>query len=115
MSYIEHGPRIFCTGRPSNALPLNYGDYVLPRKRSEGRLKMYDSCSDIRAWSPNPMENSRYIRELAERAPRVRSKSKKLFFSLDLVRISLELSTNYIDYLIIIIYSDHFQLETYKS
>ncbi|XP_033209680.1 GRIP and coiled-coil domain-containing protein 2-like isoform X2 [Belonocnema kinseyi] len=70
MSYIEHGPRIFCTGRPSNALPLYYGDYVLPRKRSEGRLKMYDSCSDIRAWSPNPMENSRYFRELAEHAPK---------------------------------------------
>ena len=76
MSYIEHGPRIFYAGTPNNALPLNYGDYVLPRKRSEGRLKMYDSCSDIRAWSPNPMENSRYFRELAEHAPRVCFESK---------------------------------------
>ncbi|XP_043583363.1 uveal autoantigen with coiled-coil domains and ankyrin repeats protein-like isoform X2 [Bombus pyrosoma] len=43
-----------------------YGDYVLPKKRLEGRLKLYDSCSDIRAWSPNSLENSRYFRELNE-------------------------------------------------
>ncbi|XP_048262752.1 uncharacterized protein LOC100643868 isoform X2 [Bombus terrestris] len=43
-----------------------YGDYVLPKKRLEGRLKLHDSCSDIRAWSPNSLENSRYFRELNE-------------------------------------------------
>ncbi|KAK2586976.1 hypothetical protein KPH14_010950 [Odynerus spinipes] len=69
MSYIEHGPRIFLAGRPNNNnVPLTYGDYVLPKKRLEGRLKVYDSCSDIRAWSPNPLESSQYFRELAEHA-----------------------------------------------
>ncbi|XP_023288348.1 WEB family protein At4g27595, chloroplastic isoform X2 [Orussus abietinus] len=68
MSYAEHGPRIFLAGRPNNGTPLLYGDYVLPRKRSEGRLKIYESCSDIRAWSQNPLENCRYFRELAEHA-----------------------------------------------
>ncbi|XP_076376990.1 uncharacterized protein LOC143259320 [Megalopta genalis] len=66
MSYVEHGPRIFLTGRPNTRIPLTYGDYVLPRKRLEGRLKLHDSCSDIRAWSPNSLENSRYFRELNE-------------------------------------------------
>ncbi|XP_078052120.1 uncharacterized protein LOC144478242 [Augochlora pura] len=66
MSYVEHGPRIFLTGRPNSRIPLTYGDYVLPRKRLEGRLKLHDSCSDIRAWSPNSLENSRYFRELNE-------------------------------------------------
>ncbi|XP_015438153.1 PREDICTED: uncharacterized protein LOC107193234 [Dufourea novaeangliae] len=66
MSYAEHGPRIFLAGRPNTGMPLTYGDYVLPRKRLEGRLKLHDSCSDIRAWSPNSLENSRYIRELSE-------------------------------------------------
>lgn len=66
MSYAEHGPRIFLTGRPSSGVPLTYGDYVLPRKRSEGRLKLYNSCTDIRAWSPNVLESTRYFRELNE-------------------------------------------------
>ncbi|XP_070522437.1 LOW QUALITY PROTEIN: uncharacterized protein [Cardiocondyla obscurior] len=66
MSYAEHGPRIFLTGGPSSDVPLTYGDYVLPKKRSEGRLKLYDSCTDIRAWSPNVLENTRYFRELNE-------------------------------------------------
>ncbi|XP_031838726.2 uncharacterized protein LOC116429672 isoform X1 [Nomia melanderi] len=66
MSYVEHGPRIFLAGRPNSGIPLTYGDYVLPRKRLEGRLKLYDSCSDIRAWSSNSLENSRYFRELNE-------------------------------------------------
>ncbi|XP_076627576.1 uncharacterized protein LOC143344888 [Colletes latitarsis] len=66
MSYAEHGPRIFLAGRPNTGTPLIYGDYVLPRKRLEGRLKLHDSCSDIRAWSPNSSENSRYFRELSE-------------------------------------------------
>lgn len=66
MSYAEHGPRIFLAGRPNTGIPLIYGDYVLPRKRLEGRLKLHDSCSDIRAWSPNSLENSRYFRELSE-------------------------------------------------
>ncbi|XP_043256117.1 uncharacterized protein PFB0765w-like [Colletes gigas] len=66
MSYAEHGPRIFLAGRPNTGTPLIYGDYVLPRKRLEGRLKLHDSCSDIRAWSPNSLENSRYFRELSE-------------------------------------------------
>ncbi|XP_051173432.1 girdin-like isoform X2 [Leptopilina boulardi] len=66
MSYIDHGSRIFSG---ANGLSMSYGDYVLPRKRSEGRLKTHDSCSDIRAWSLNPTENSRYFRELAEDIP----------------------------------------------
>ncbi|KYN02680.1 hypothetical protein ALC62_06480 [Cyphomyrmex costatus] len=66
MSYAEHGPRIFLTGRPSSGVPLTYGDYVLPQKRSEGRLKLYNSCTDIRAWSPNVSESTRYFRELNE-------------------------------------------------
>ncbi|XP_018304974.1 paramyosin-like isoform X2 [Mycetomoellerius zeteki] len=66
MSYAEHGPRIFLTGRPSSGVPLTYGDYVLPQKRSEGRLKLYNSCTDIRAWSPNVLESTRYFRELNE-------------------------------------------------
>ncbi|XP_076231334.1 uncharacterized protein LOC143177344 [Calliopsis andreniformis] len=69
MSYVEHGPRIFLAGRPNTGIPLTYGDYVLPRKRLEGRLKLHDSCSDIRAWSPNSLENSRYFRELSEHDP----------------------------------------------
>ncbi|XP_011883541.1 PREDICTED: sporulation-specific protein 15-like [Vollenhovia emeryi] len=68
MSYAEHGPRIFLTGRPGNGVPLSYGDYVLPRRRSEGRLKLYNSCTDTRAWSPNVLENARYFRELNEHA-----------------------------------------------
>ncbi|CAK9825333.1 hypothetical protein ANTRET_LOCUS3368 [Anthophora retusa] len=66
MSYVEHGPRIFLASRPNSTTPLIYGDYVLPKKRLEGRLKLHDSCSDIRAWSPNTLENSRYFRELSE-------------------------------------------------
>ncbi|XP_071644474.1 uncharacterized protein [Temnothorax longispinosus] len=66
MSYAEHGPRIFLTGRPSSGVPLTYGDYILPQKRSEGRLKLYNSCTDIRAWSPNVLESTRYFRELNE-------------------------------------------------
>ncbi|XP_076296844.1 uncharacterized protein LOC143217030 isoform X2 [Lasioglossum baleicum] len=66
MSYAEHGPRIFLAGKPNTGIPLTYGDYVLPRKRLEGRLKLHDSCSDIRAWSPNSLETSRYFRELNE-------------------------------------------------
>ncbi|XP_014601989.1 PREDICTED: putative leucine-rich repeat-containing protein DDB_G0290503 [Polistes canadensis] len=66
MSYVEHGPRVFLIGRHNNNMPLAYGDYIVPKKRLEGRLKMYESCSDIRAWSSNPLETSRYFRELAE-------------------------------------------------
>ncbi|XP_068984164.1 putative leucine-rich repeat-containing protein DDB_G0290503 isoform X3 [Bombus flavifrons] len=66
MSYVEHGPRIFLASRHNSGTPLMYGDYVLPKKRLEGRLKLHDSCSDIRAWSPNSLENSRYFRELNE-------------------------------------------------
>ncbi|XP_050451738.1 myosin-11-like [Cataglyphis hispanica] len=69
MSYAEHGPRIFLAGRPSSGAPLTYGDYVLPKKRSEGRLKQYNSCRDIRAWSPNILESTRYFRELNEHDP----------------------------------------------
>lgn len=68
MSYIDHGSRIFNIG---NGLSMSYGDYVLVNKRSEGRLKTHDSCSDIRAWSLNPTENSRYLREVAEDVPNV--------------------------------------------
>ncbi|XP_025156459.1 myosin-14-like [Harpegnathos saltator] len=68
MSYAEHGPRIFLAGRPDNDAHSIYGDYVAPQKRSEGRLKMYESCRDIRAWSPNVLENTRYFRELSEHA-----------------------------------------------
>lgn len=71
MSYAEHGPRIFLAGRPSSGVPLTYGDYVLPKKRSEGRLKQYNSCTDIRAWSPNILESTRYFRELNEHDPAV--------------------------------------------
>lgn len=71
MSYAEHGPRIFLVGRPSCGAPLTYGDYVLPKKRLEGRLKLYNSCTDIRAWSPNISESSRYFRELNEHDPAV--------------------------------------------
>lgn len=75
MSYAEHGPRIFLAGsnkrNSSKGKSLVYGDYVLPRKRSEGRLKAYESCTDIRAWSQNSLDNSRYIRELAEHAKTV--------------------------------------------
>lgn len=71
MSYAEHGPRIFLAGRPSSGVPLTYGDYVLPKKRSEGRLKLYNSCTDIRAWSPNILESTRYFRELNEHDPAV--------------------------------------------
>ncbi|XP_071861434.1 uncharacterized protein isoform X2 [Bombus fervidus] len=66
MSYVEHGPRIFLASKHNSGSPLMYGDYVLPKKRLEGRLKLHDSCSDIRAWSPNSLENSRYFRELNE-------------------------------------------------
>ncbi|KAL2723992.1 spindle pole body component 110-like [Vespula squamosa] len=66
MSYVEHGPRVFFTGRQNNSIPLAYGDYIVPKKRLEGRLKVYESCSDIRAWSSNPLETSQYFRELAE-------------------------------------------------
>lgn len=66
MSYVEHGPRIFLANKHNSGMPLMYGDYVLPKKRLEGRLKLHDSCSDIRAWSPNSLENSRYFRELGE-------------------------------------------------
>ncbi|XP_033364256.1 spindle pole body component 110-like [Bombus vosnesenskii] len=66
MSYVEHGPRIFLASKHNSGTPLMYGDYVLPKKRLEGRLKLHDSCSDIRAWSPNSLENSRYFRELNE-------------------------------------------------
>ena len=66
MSYVEHGPRIFLANKRNSGTPLIYGDYVLPKKRLEGRLKLHDSCSDIRAWSPNSLENSRYFRELNE-------------------------------------------------
>lgn len=66
MSYAEHGPRIFLAGRPGNGVHSTYGDYVAPQKRSEGRLKMYESCTDIRAWSPNMLESMRYFRELNE-------------------------------------------------
>ncbi|XP_011695060.1 PREDICTED: early endosome antigen 1-like [Wasmannia auropunctata] len=68
MSYAEHGPRIFLTGKPDGGVPLTYGDYILPQKRSEGRLKLYNSCTDIRAWSPNVLEGTRYFRELSEHA-----------------------------------------------
>ncbi|KAG7203404.1 hypothetical protein KM043_013472 [Ampulex compressa] len=68
MSYVEHGPRIFLAAKANSGMSLTYGDYVMPRKRSEGRLKVYDSCSDIRAWSLNPLENSQYFRELTEHA-----------------------------------------------
>ncbi|XP_015177900.1 PREDICTED: putative leucine-rich repeat-containing protein DDB_G0290503 [Polistes dominula] len=66
MSYVEHGPRVFLIGRHNSNMPLAYGDYIVPQKRLEGRLKMYESCSDIRAWSSNPLETSQYFRELAE-------------------------------------------------
>jgi len=72
MSYAEHGSRIFLVGKSSCGAPLTYGDYVLPRKRLEGRLKLYNSCTDIRAWSPNITESSRYFRELNEHDPAVR-------------------------------------------
>ncbi|XP_046424732.1 myosin-11-like [Neodiprion fabricii] len=76
MSYAEHGPRIFLAGSGKRKnfrgdQTLTYGDYVLPRKRSEGRLKAYESCTDIRAWSQNSLDNTRYIRELAEHAKTV--------------------------------------------
>ncbi|KAI4501399.1 hypothetical protein M0802_003276 [Mischocyttarus mexicanus] len=66
MSYVEHGPRVFSIGRHNSNMPLAYGDYIVPKKRLEGRLKIYESCSDIRAWSSNPLETSQYFRELAE-------------------------------------------------
>lgn len=66
MSYVEHGPRVFFAGRQNNNMPLAYGDYIVPKRRLEGRLKVYESCSDIRAWSSNPLETSQYFRELAE-------------------------------------------------
>jgi len=66
MSYAEHGPRIFLSGKLNNDISLIYEDYVLPRIRSEGRLKLHHSCTDIRAWSPNALESSRYLRELNE-------------------------------------------------
>ncbi|XP_017877621.2 spindle pole body component 110-like, partial [Ceratina calcarata] len=66
MSYVEHGPRIFLATKHNSGTPLMYGDYVLPKKRLEGRLKLHDSCQDIRAWSPNSLEKSRYFRELSE-------------------------------------------------
>ncbi|GAB1868605.1 hypothetical protein CAJAP_09684 [Camponotus japonicus] len=69
MSYAEHGPRIFLAGRPSSGVPMTYGDYVFPKKRSEGRLKLYNSCTDIRAWSSNILESTRYFRELNEHDP----------------------------------------------
>ncbi|XP_048508568.1 CAP-Gly domain-containing linker protein 1-like [Athalia rosae] len=81
MSYAEYGPRVFFIGGFSNRNKkdencgeseernkLLYGDYVLPRKRSEGRLKAFESCTDIRAWSKNTLDNSNYIRELSEHA-----------------------------------------------
>ncbi|XP_034192340.2 uncharacterized protein LOC117609763 isoform X4 [Osmia lignaria lignaria] len=45
MSYAEHGPRIFLANKYNAGTPLIY---------------------DIRAWSPNYLENSRYFRELNE-------------------------------------------------
>lgn len=69
MSYAEHGPRIFLMGGSDSGASMIYGDYVLPKQRLEGRLKLYDSCTDIRAWSPNFLESSRYFRELSEHAP----------------------------------------------
>lgn len=81
MSYVEHGPRIFLASRHNSGTPLMYGDYVLPKKRLEGRLKLHDSCSDIRAWSPNSLENSRYFRELNEHDSSVRIQLNKIFIS----------------------------------
>lgn len=43
---------------------INYpNDYYL-KPRSEGRLKSYDSCTDIRAWSLHEDERSDYLFDL---------------------------------------------------
>ncbi|XP_043277738.1 myosin-7-like [Venturia canescens] len=66
MSYAEHGSRIFLTGQFNPNPLLRYGEYVT-RKRSEGRLKLFDSCSDLRAWSPHAIDNCRHFREIIEK------------------------------------------------
>ncbi|XP_066590173.1 putative leucine-rich repeat-containing protein DDB_G0290503 [Prorops nasuta] len=68
MSYAEHGPRIFLAGNTSNGSSSPYGDHSLINSRLDGRLKTDESCSDIRAWSSDPFELSRYFRELTEYA-----------------------------------------------
>ena len=66
MSFAEHGPRIFLAGKFNSDLITKYGEYVLPREKFEGRLKRFDSCLDLRAWSLNALENCRYFRDVVE-------------------------------------------------
>lgn len=61
MSYAEYGTRIFLT-------EINKHDQ-LATTHSGCRLKMQDSSTDLRAWSPNQWDYFRYFRELTENVP----------------------------------------------
>lgn len=70
MSFAEYGSRIFFPQANDTKFPVEIGD-EFPENYPGFRLKPQDSCSDIRAWSLNQLDFSRYFRELTENEPMV--------------------------------------------
>ncbi|KAK0181335.1 hypothetical protein PV327_003627 [Microctonus hyperodae] len=76
MSYAEYGPRIFFSQANDAKLPVEIGD-EFHESYSGCRLKLQDSYSDIRAWSLNQSDFSRYFRELTENEPMLDKNASK--------------------------------------
>ncbi|CAD6225270.1 GSCOCG00005595001-RA-CDS [Cotesia congregata] len=72
MSFAEYGSSIFFMGKK----PLDQGDGLANNndKYFGCRLKMMDSCNDLRAWSSDPFENFRYFREITENGDQVKTR-----------------------------------------
>lgn len=66
MSYAYNKDRIF------RAKPSGDEKAEVTRKRSEGRMKTYDSCTDNRAWSIDEEEKRKYLLDLVKKPPSVR-------------------------------------------
>nr|CAD7399431.1 unnamed protein product [Timema cristinae] len=60
MTFINKRIRLFEDGDKAG---------ILVRKRSEGRLKEYESATDIRSWCLNTEDHRRYLLELARLTP----------------------------------------------
>ncbi|KAK0084958.1 hypothetical protein PV325_006024 [Microctonus aethiopoides] len=76
MSFAEYGSRIFFPQANDTKLPVEIGD-EFPKNYPGCRLKPQDSCSDIRAWSLNQLDFSRYFRELTENEPMIEKNTTK--------------------------------------
>lgn len=63
MSYAEYGAQIF-TSKKYKIDKLFIRNDELSQVKSGCRLKINDSCWDIRAWSQNHVDKFRYFREV---------------------------------------------------